>query len=856
MKKLFLSVALLLATMQVCAQANIAGTLYASNFAQWTVSQGNNGPYSWSSSSVCTQATSGGVTFRPFTVGTSIRIVDTATPGNTENVTVTAVNINGSGCNIATSTPAHQHFSFYLASATAGLQEAINYSKQSLGTSNPASVVIVTPAWSTVGGTTTMITPGAQGSVAISVLDERTSVIVPYTWQSTLYVAQTFGGLPGGATGAIQYNCSGAFCGSAAIADAPGNILQPNQAALNRVVQITDTTAELGAQVQAAYNSIPNCTDAVGITLPCGLIAIAPGTYTWTTPVTFSSPYVGLKADNVNVNHTAANIMLQITNASNYTSNTSTALIGGDAFNVNGNSGANAAAIYYNQVQSPKFKGALINYTGTGSFGMITFSSSNCTTIFHNTERGRIDLTTYNDTIGWFLEGSSCDATTGYGDVIYKATPTAGQLGLKIAGTNVYETNSTWHYICNVVNTGTCLGDPGSLSAQFITNFTMEMEQTVGTGGTARSLGTGTVFGGTGYLVIAGGLADSVANDQSCSYFNTTLGTTAAVWQCHGATGIIAPSFTDSGLVAGHCVQASTGGLLTTTSTPCATVPTYTIGTTLLTPNGSNPSLAFFGNTLPAVNYDGISAGSTLQRGYMECTGQTFAWQCLTIHVDNNTPSKVFNLGVATTQPYIGMTTGTVLEFNTCEESGSSTCADSILFTHGTSSTQYGGIGPTASVFTTPWTLGSLALSNVTGSTQCLQADAAGNVTGTSVTCSATAHSDYAFIPTSNTTINATMYGPVYLEPLQVHFKSIIVRTKGSTCTVAPAVQFVDLGTSPSTIYSGIAGTVDSVNTSTTDGVFQATANVNMVPGHYYGFALLNGTCTQWPQYDITVQVQ
>lgn len=193
MKKLFLPIAvLLLATMHVCAQANIAGTLYASNFAQWTVSQGNNGPYSWSSSSVCTQATSGGVTFRPFTVGTPIRIVDTATPGNTENVTVTAVNINGSGCNIATSTPAHQHFSFYLASATAGLQEAINYSKQSLGTSNPASVVIVTPAWSTAGGTTTMITPNAQGSVAISILDERTSVIVPYTWISTLYVAQPF----------------------------------------------------------------------------------------------------------------------------------------------------------------------------------------------------------------------------------------------------------------------------------------------------------------------------------------------------------------------------------------------------------------------------------------------------------------------------------------------------------------------------------------------------------------------------------------------------------------------------------------------------------------------------------------
>jgi len=180
---------------QLCAQAgggpaNIASTLYASNFAQWTVAKGNNGPFTWSSPAVCAGATSGGVTFQPFVVGVPIRIVDTATPSNSENVTVLQVSLTGSGCSI-TVHPASLHYSFYLTSATAGLQEAINYSKQTLGTSNPASVVIVTPAWSNAGGTTAMIT-GASGSTTIPILDERSSVLIPYLWNGSVYVAQPF----------------------------------------------------------------------------------------------------------------------------------------------------------------------------------------------------------------------------------------------------------------------------------------------------------------------------------------------------------------------------------------------------------------------------------------------------------------------------------------------------------------------------------------------------------------------------------------------------------------------------------------------------------------------------------------
>lgn len=173
--------------------ANIANTLYASNFAAWTVAQGNNGPFSWSSPQVCTSANSGGVSFKPFVVGSPIRINDTASPVNSENVTVTAVNIIGSGCSITTSTPAHQHFSFFLSTATCGLQESLNYSIQVIGVNSPASVVLVTPAWSILGCSTSAITVTAQGTNAISIMDERSSVFVPYLWNGSHYVADPFG---------------------------------------------------------------------------------------------------------------------------------------------------------------------------------------------------------------------------------------------------------------------------------------------------------------------------------------------------------------------------------------------------------------------------------------------------------------------------------------------------------------------------------------------------------------------------------------------------------------------------------------------------------------------------------------
>jgi hypothetical protein len=101
------------------------------------------------------------------------------------------------------------------------------------------------------------------------------------------------------------------------------------------------------------------------------------------------------------------------------------------------------------------------------------------------------------------------------------------------------------------------------------------------------------------------------------------------------------------------------------------------------------------------------------------------------------------------------------------------------------------------------------------------------------------------------------MLGPVFAEPLQVHFKTIIVRLSGTiSCTGAPVVTMMDLGTSPSTAFGSAIGSVAAVTTGTSDGVYQYSASVNMTPGDYYGFAFTGGTCVTAPTFDITAQVQ
>jgi hypothetical protein len=128
--------------------------------------------------------------------------------------------------------------------------------------------------------------------------------------------------------------------------------------------------------------------------------------------------------------------------------------------------------------------------------------------------------------------------------------------------------------------------------------------------------------------------------------------------------------------------------------------------------------------------------------------------------------------------------------------------------------------------------------------------------TGTNCPTTTNSHNDTTSVQ-GTLFASSTLAGAVFYEPVFVTYKSIIVRLSGTiSCATAPGVNFYDLGTSPSTTFGGVSGTVDGVTTGTSDGVYSHTASVSMVAGHYYGFGFSGGTCVTAPTFDITATVQ
>jgi hypothetical protein len=98
-----------------------------------------------------------------------------------------------------------------------------------------------------------------------------------------------------------------------------------------------------------------------------------------------------------------------------------------------------------------------------------------------------------------------------------------------------------------------------------------------------------------------------------------------------------------------------------------------------------------------------------------------------------------------------------------------------------------------------------------------------------------------------------TMLGPVYYLPQSVTSTVLgVVRFSGTiSCTVAPEVDIMDLGTSPSTSY-GSATRYSLVGTGTSDGVYVNGGAGTLVAGHYFGLAFDSGTCVTPPTVDVT----
>jgi hypothetical protein len=277
MKRLIFLFAMM--TSAAYGQANIAGLLFASNFANWSLPPGNQGPSSWSAGQTCT-VTSGGVNFTAFTVGVPVEIFDTGNPENSEIVTPYAVTVNNAGCTVGIA-PTRQHKSFVYRTATAGLGEAIGYAGKQY------NQIILTPAWQVLGGQTSMIT-SSIGNANVTILDQRSSVLVSYMWNGSQYIASGTGGSVDsvfGRTGAVIANSGdysvGQVTGAAPLASPAltGTPTAPTQAISTNNTDIATTAA-----VNAALNAL-NPSNLAG-----GALGSAPYQSAPNTTVFISSP--------------------------------------------------------------------------------------------------------------------------------------------------------------------------------------------------------------------------------------------------------------------------------------------------------------------------------------------------------------------------------------------------------------------------------------------------------------------------------------------------------------------------------------------------------------------------------------
>jgi hypothetical protein len=103
----------------------------------------------------------------------------------------------------------------------------------------------------------------------------------------------------------------------------------------------------------------------------------------------------------------------------------------------------------------------------------------------------------------------------------------------------------------------------------------------------------------------------------------------------------------------------------------------------------------------------------------------------------------------------------------------------------------------------------------------------------------------------------STALSAVYLESNAVHIVGLTARLAGTiSCTVAPTIVILDLGTSATTAY-GSATVLQSLATGTSDGAYTTGAiSVAVAAGHYLGMGFSAGTCVTGPTFDIAATMQ
>jgi hypothetical protein len=130
-----------------------------------------------------------------------------------------------------------------------------------------------------------------------------------------------------------------------------------------------------------------------------------------------------------------------------------------------------------------------------------------------------------------------------------------------------------------------------------------------------------------------------------------------------------------------------------------------------------------------------------------------------------------------------------------------------------------------------------------------------GGLLGTT-TAYAKQHEDYWSIQ-SVLFATSTMLGPVYYEVNGGTLVAVTARLSGTiSCTVAPTINILDLGTTVTTAY-GSGTSLNTLATGTADGAFTSIGLSNAIAaGHYIGLGFSAGTCVTAPQIDATITVQ
>lgn len=100
-----------------------------------------------------------------------------------------------------------------------------------------------------------------------------------------------------------------------------------------------------------------------------------------------------------------------------------------------------------------------------------------------------------------------------------------------------------------------------------------------------------------------------------------------------------------------------------------------------------------------------------------------------------------------------------------------------------------------------------------------------------------------------------TMLGPVYVA-VRTHIVEVITaRLSGAiSCTAAPVVYVMDLGTSVTTSF-GSATLAVGLTTGTSDGAYVLGGSATITAGHYYGVAFNSGTCITAPVIDVVLNL-